>query len=153
MGLINITDRSGETVATLYITGKEASFDSNQNLVKGSGYIQAEPGKSFTIVVTVFPSEARKKELGISQLSFKATRVDFGEEAKVRSLEGLSPTMTTIYGQELKIMSKGKLIAKNGIVAISLEGGHTLLLPLDSSLSVRIHNADFLLKRLPKDDK
>jgi hypothetical protein len=153
MGLINITDRNGETIATLYITGKDAAFDSNQILVKGSAYIQAEPGKSFTIIVTVFPSEARKKELGASQLQMKAKRVEFGDDAKVVSLEGLSPTITTIYGKEIKIVSTVKLVAKNGIVAISLEGGHRLLLPLDSSLNIRIHDADFLLERLSKDDK
>jgi len=140
LGLISIGSH-----AELYITGKEASFDSKGNLAKGSGFIQAKPGEFFSVVVTVSPSAAHKDDLNFTQFQLGVSRIEFDENAIPTVVVGLNPTIQTLTGSKLKTTSTGRLVAKNGVIEISLEGGHTVSIPLTSSRYSQINNADFLL--------
>ena len=137
--------------AELFITGKEAWFDSKGNLSKGSGYIQANPGKYFSVVVTVSPSDAHTNDLNFTQFQLGVTRMEFDDNAVPTVVVGLNPTIQTLFGTELKTTSTGRLVATNGVVVISLEDGHKLSIPLNSSRYSRMNNADFLLT--PKTEK
>jgi hypothetical protein len=134
-GAMNLISIGG--VAELWITGKEAFFDGKGNLAKGSGFIQANPGKYFSIVVTIAPSDAHKNDLNITQIQLGCTRMEFDENARPTVVEGL-PTIQTVLGGELKTTSIGKLIGKNGVFEIQLTDGHKLLLPTNSSRYISI---------------
>ena len=127
------------------ITGKDASFDSKGNLSKGPGYIQAKPGEYFSVVVTVSPSDAHKNDLNFTQFQLGVSRIEFDENAVPTVVVGLNPTIQTLMGGTLTTTSTGRLVAKHGVIEISVTGGHTLSIPLDSSRYSQMNTADWML--------
>ena len=85
-GAMNLISVGG--VAELWITGKEAWFGKG-NLAKGSGFIQANHGEYFSIVVTIAPSDAHKNDLNFTQIQLGCTRMEFDDNAKPTVVQGL----------------------------------------------------------------
>ncbi len=139
--------------AELCITGKDASFDSKGNLSKGPGYIQAKPGEYFSVVVTVSPSDAHKNDLNFTQFQLGVSRIEFDENAVPTVVVGLNPTIQTLMGGTLTTTSTGRLVAKHGVIEISVTGGHTLSIPLDSSRYSQMNTADWMLTPKAKSGK
>jgi len=150
LGLINYHDQQGNIAAVLYISGTEATFGQNQILIKGEAYIQAETNKSISIVATATPSAGHDEDFYPGQFMFEANRIEFDEQGKVALVLGLKPKMIRFLQSEMTITSTEKLVATNGLVQLSFDGGHTLLLSIDSTCHGRIDNADFFLFKKQK---
>ena len=140
-------------LADLCITGPEASFDANDDLSKGSGYIKAKPDKLFYMVLAVRPSDAHTNDLNVMLIRLWLTRIDFDDNAKATSVIIGKPVMDTSDGTELKLTSTGKVTGTKGNITVSLEGGRKLSFPVNPSLKSSINSADFLLTPKKKDEK
>ena len=111
---------------------------------------QADKGEYISIVVTVVPSDGHKDDLYPTQIQLGVNRIEFDDYGKATLVLGVNPKIIRLFGGEFKVTSTEKLVGTNGIIEFSLDGGHTLRLPIGSSRTCRINNADFLLTPQPK---
>ena len=116
IGLVSITSGDRE-VATLFVSGKEAVFDSQGRLVYGAGYIQALPGEYFHVVCA---DRDGRVELELA-------RIEWDDNGKATSIQGLNPILTQTNGPDLRIQSEvTNPTVKNGILIVITEGGTEL---------------------------
>ncbi|MGA2603808.1 MAG: ankyrin repeat domain-containing protein [Verrucomicrobiia bacterium] len=105
LGLINIAGSDGQTVATLYITGKDAYFGPNQVLTKGSGYIQSIPDNFFRILPVVrYKKNGEAKEL-FHQVALYVRRIEWDDNGMTTHIVGIKPEMDTDDGEKMHITS------------------------------------------------
>ncbi len=113
------------------------------DMAKSGQVLQAEVGQYIPIVVTVNPSKGHANDLNSTQIQLGVSRIEFDNQGKVTFVYGVNPTITKLFGGHYKVISTEKLIATNGIVDVTLFGGHILSLPINSSCTCQI-NDDFL---------
>jgi hypothetical protein len=111
--------------------------------------LQAASGQSISIVVTVVPSEGHAKDFYATQLQLGVKQIEFNDQGRVTRIIGVNPKIVRMFGTPLIVTSTDELVATDGVIELSLEDGHKLLLPIDSSRTSRINNADFLLNPQP----
>ncbi|HZM01450.1 MAG TPA: hypothetical protein VFC44_00375 [Candidatus Saccharimonadales bacterium] len=117
MSLIAIGD-----VGDLYITGKEAKFDQNQKIFKGSGYMQAYQGKYISVVAEYKLTQPGKTEVGYNQMQFRVSRIDWDDDGKTTQVLGVNPVLQTMGHPDLKIKSNLETpTVTNGILKLDVE--------------------------------
>jgi hypothetical protein len=122
IGLMDITDGSGKAIATLFITGKEASFDSNQKIFKGAGYIQAVTNQYIHIVFTIKHQKKGEKDVNYSQMQLGVNRIDWDDDGKTTHISGINPTIEAMFSDGFKITSDLKTPSlTNGVLNVDIE--------------------------------
>ena len=90
------------------------------------------------------------KTIIMMPIQLGVSRIEFDDHGKVIAIVGVNPKIRRLFGGDLTVVSTDKVVVNDGIAEFVLDGGRKLLLPLNSSLSIRINNADFLLDPQPK---
>ncbi len=122
LGLLDIRGSNGKIVATLFITGKEASFDSHQKIFKGAGYIQAVQNEFINIIGIYKFKNQGDKEPHLDQMQSEVNRIDWDENGKTTSLSGIKPKVQTGVHGSLKITSDlQKPALTDGLLSLELE--------------------------------
>ena len=101
VGLIAIANSEGKKVAELFITGKEARFDSHQRLVKGAGFIQAEPNE-FTTILFVYRCKFEGIDPCLMELMLSVKRNRVGRQWQDHKYFRRQPSGQDLNGRELQ---------------------------------------------------
>ncbi len=120
--LMNITSEGG-TVARLFITGSQATFGPNQVMLKGSGYVEALPGKTFHLMAVYRFKNAGGKDINFDEFGLTVTRIDWDEDGRTTRISGIEPVAETDIHGSLKILSdlSNPALTKDGALALEVE--------------------------------
>jgi len=105
MSIMDLTDPHGKIVAELYITGKEAKFNSHQRLVSGAGYIRAIKGKYIHIVFDIKHRNKGEKKINDSQIKLGVNRIDWDDTGKLTHISDIEPAIKVFSSNDLEIIS------------------------------------------------
>jgi hypothetical protein len=121
LGLMGIQDH-GKKVATLYITGAEATFGPNQGLMKGSGYVQALPNESVSLIAFFRYRDSGETNINFEEFGIRVNRIEWNDDGKTTSISGMSPVAQTDLHESLKIISDPTSpILTNGVLVLDVE--------------------------------
>jgi Tol biopolymer transport system component len=140
VSLMDMNNRNGETVARLFLTGKDASFDGQQRLTRGAGYMQATPGHHFNLLAFAKSSKGRYDQVGLH-----ITLIQWDDAGTTTAIDGIEPTADCGSGVSFKIVGKPSL--KDGLVTLQLDGGKELTLqPRFWWAATVVGEVDFIFK-------
>lgn len=126
LGLIDITDEHGKKVATLFIVGKEMTFDAKQEPIKGAGRVVAEKGKRFSVLAVAYSSA------GLDEIRLAMGYIDWNDDGRVTEVRDLDPTIHDWFGQDFTIVSDvAKPTVKDGLLHVVLKGHGEIAIRLD----------------------
>ena len=147
VSLMAMTNNKGEIVANLVVTGKEMSFDGQQRLIRGPGYLQATEGHHFQLIAAAKHSDPLPAN-GISyiQVSLSVTLIAWDNEGTATTVEGIEPYVENSYNTKFKVIGKPSL--RKGVLTLQLEGKRQLFVRPRFWHSARATgNVDFLFAK------
>ncbi len=105
MSIMDLNDPNGKIVAELFITGKEAKFNSHQRLFFGAGYIQAIKGKYIHIVFDIKYRNKGDNKIKDSQIKLGVNRLDWDDTGKLTHISDIEPAIKVFKSNDLEIIS------------------------------------------------